>query len=74
MQEYSTKALEFIEDTSPEHYKTIVETCKPYIKLAGDAYLLMKHLSLKVYGNIAEYIGRNGPLIVQTVSLKVFNI
>ncbi|XP_050586083.1 transmembrane protein 214-A [Bombus affinis] len=71
VQEYSTKALEFIEDTSPQHYKTIVETCKPYIKLAGDAYLLMKHLSLKVYGNIAEYIGRNGPLIVQTIEYYV---
>ncbi|XP_033359171.1 transmembrane protein 214-A [Bombus vosnesenskii] len=71
VQEYSTKALEFIEDTSPEHYKTIVETCKPYIKLAGDAYLLMKHLSLKVFGNIAEYIGRNGPLIVQIIEYYV---
>ncbi|XP_060814632.1 transmembrane protein 214-A [Bombus pascuorum] len=71
VQEYSTRALEFIEATSPEYYKTTVETCKPYIKLAGDAYLLMKHLSLKVYGNIAEYIGRNGPLIVQTIEYYV---
>lgn len=63
------KTLEFIEATSPEYYKATVETCKPYVKLAGDGYLIMKNIFFEIYGNIAEYIGKNGPLIVQTVSI-----
>ncbi|KAK9306615.1 hypothetical protein QLX08_002800 [Tetragonisca angustula] len=67
MQEYSSKTLDFIEATSPEYYKITVETCKPYIKLAGDIYLVMKHVSFKIYDNIAEYIEKNGPLVIQTI-------
>lgn len=73
MKEYSSKTLDFIEATSPEYYKITVETCKPYIKLAGDIYLVMKHISFKIYDNIAEYIEKNGPLVIQTVSLNNFN-
>lgn len=73
MQEYSSKTLDLIEATSPEYYKITVETCKPYIKLAGDIYLVMQHISFKIYDNIAEYIEKNGPLVIQTVSLNNFN-
>ncbi|CAL7939702.1 unnamed protein product [Xylocopa violacea] len=67
MQDYSSKALEFIEATSPEYYKATVERCRPYVKLAGDIYLIMKNVSLKIYDNIAEYTRKNGPLVTQTI-------
>ncbi|KOC67817.1 Transmembrane protein 214-B [Habropoda laboriosa] len=67
VQGYSSKALEFIEATSPEYYKVTVEACKPYIKLAGDVYLIVRNVSLKVYDNVAEYAGKKGPLVLQTI-------
>ncbi|OAD56057.1 hypothetical protein WN48_03797 [Eufriesea mexicana] len=67
VQEYSLKTLEFIEATSPEYYKATVETCKPYVKLAGDGYLVMKNIFFEIYDNIAKYNRKNGPLFVQTV-------
>lgn len=70
MQEYSSKALEFIEASSPEYYKATVEACKPYIKLAGDVYLVTRNVSLKIYDNIAAYAEQNGPLALQTVCIK----
>ncbi|XP_076763484.1 transmembrane protein 214 [Xylocopa sonorina] len=67
MQEYSSKALEFIEATSPEYYKATVERCKPYVKLAGDIYLVMRNVSFKIYNKIAEYARKNGPLVTETI-------
>lgn len=67
MQGYSSRALEFIEASSPEYYKATVDTCKPYMKLAGDVYIVMKNVSLKVYDNIAEYTRKNGPRVTQTI-------
>ncbi|XP_017799561.1 PREDICTED: transmembrane protein 214-A [Habropoda laboriosa] len=55
------------EATSPEYYKVTVEACKPYIKLAGDVYLIVRNVSLKVYDNVAEYAGKKGPLVLQTI-------
>lgn len=67
MQEYSYKALEFVEATSPEYYKATIETCQPYIKLTGNVYIIIKNHFLKIYDNILEYIEKNSPLIIQTI-------
>ncbi|XP_034183934.1 transmembrane protein 214 [Osmia lignaria lignaria] len=67
VQEYSSKSLEFIESTSPEHYKATVETFKPYIKLAGDVCLVIRNISFKIYENIGEYGAKNGPVVLQTI-------
>ncbi|XP_053997222.1 transmembrane protein 214-B [Hylaeus anthracinus] len=67
VQGYSSKALEFIEASSPEYYKATVETCKPYIKLAGDLYLVMKNVSLKIYDNAIAYTEKKGPIVLQTI-------
>ena len=66
-QEYSSKVLEFIEASSPEYYKATIETCKPYIKLAEDFYLVMKNVSLKIYDNAVVYVGKNGPVVIQAI-------
>lgn len=73
-QEYSSKVLEFIEASSPEYYKATIETCKPYIKLAEDFYLVMKNVSLKIYDNAVVYVGKNGPVIIQAVGVKRLHI
>ncbi|CAK9807020.1 Transmembrane protein 214 [Anthophora plagiata] len=67
VQGYSSKALEFIEATSPEYYKATVKTCRPYIKLAGDVYLVVRNISLKIYDNVVEYGEKNVPLVSQTI-------
>lgn len=67
IQGYSTKTLEFIEASSPEYYKATVETCKPYIKLAGDVYLVVKNVSIRLYGNMLAYAEKKGPVVRQTI-------
>ncbi|XP_017885138.1 transmembrane protein 214-A [Ceratina calcarata] len=67
IQGYSSRALEFIEASSPEYYKATVDTCKPYMKLAGDVYIVMKNVSLKFYDNIVEYTRKNGPRVTETI-------
>ncbi|XP_076657105.1 transmembrane protein 214 [Halictus rubicundus] len=67
VQDYSSKTLEFIEASSPEYYKATVETCKPYIKLAGDVYLVVRNVSIKVYGNVLSYAEKKGPVVLQTI-------
>ncbi|XP_043251874.1 transmembrane protein 214-A [Colletes gigas] len=67
VQGYSFKTLQFIEASSPEYYKAAIETCKPYIKLAGDFYLVMKNVSLKIYDNAVTYVRKNQPVVLQTI-------
>ncbi|XP_015436435.1 PREDICTED: transmembrane protein 214-A [Dufourea novaeangliae] len=67
VQDYSSKALEFIEANSPEYYKATVETCKPYIKLSRDIYIVMRNISIKMYDNAVAYAGKNGPVVLQTI-------
>lgn len=71
VQEYSSKGLEFIEATSPEYYKATIDTCKPYMKLAGDVYLVMKNVFFKIYENVAEYSVKNGPVVLETIEYYV---
>nr|XP_033332870.1 transmembrane protein 214-A [Megalopta genalis] len=67
VQDYSSKTLEFIEASSPEYYKATVETCKPYIKLAGDVYLVVKNVSIRLFDNVVAYAKIKGPVVRQTI-------
>jgi len=66
-----------VKDSSPEYYKAVVDLCAPYIKLAGDIYLVVRNVSIKLYNNVAAYVERNVPIIIDTVSimkiLKIFS-
>lgn len=57
-----------IKDSSPEYYKAVVDLCAPYIKLGGDVWLTIRNISIKQYNNVAAYIERNIPIILDTVS------
>ncbi|XP_076238618.1 transmembrane protein 214 [Calliopsis andreniformis] len=67
IQEYSSKVHEFIKASSPEYYKATVEVCKPYVKLAGDVFLVMKNVSFKIYDNAVAYSKEKGPVVIQTI-------
>jgi len=56
-----------IKDSSPEYYKAVVDLCTPYIKLAGDLYLIARNVSVKLYSNTAAYVERNIPIILDTI-------
>lgn len=64
-----------IKDSSPEYYKAVVDLCAPYVKLAGDAGLVVRNISIKLYNNTAAYVERNVPIVLDTVSImKILNI
>lgn len=64
-----------IKDSSPEYYKAIVDLSSPYIKLAGDMYLIMRNISVRLYNNAAAYVEKNIPIVFDTVSLtEILNI
>lgn len=64
-----------IKDSSPEYYKAIVDLSSPYIKLAGDMYLIMRNISVRLYNNAAAYFEKNIPVVFDTVSLiEILNI
>lgn len=64
-----------IKDSSPEYYKAIVDLSSPYVKLAGDVYLIMRNVSVRLYNNAAAYVEKNIPVVFDTVSLiKILNI
>lgn len=56
-----------IKDSSPEYYKAVVDLCAPYIKLAGDAGLIVRNISIKLYNNAAAYVERNVPIVLDTI-------
>lgn len=58
-----------IKDSSPEYYKAIVDLSTPYVKLAGDSYLIIRNISVKLYGNVATYVEKNIPIVFDRVSL-----
>lgn len=58
-----------IKDSSPEYYKAVVDLCAPYVKLAGDAGLVVRNISIKLYNNAAAYVERNVPIVLDTVSI-----
>lgn len=64
-----------IKDSSPEYYKAIVDLSTPYVKLAGDVYLIIRNISVRLYSNVATYVEKNIPIVVDTVSLiEILNI
>ncbi|KAL0132299.1 hypothetical protein PUN28_000230 [Cardiocondyla obscurior] len=56
-----------IKDSSPEYYKAVVDFCTPYVKLAGDFYLVARNISIKMYNNVAAYVEKNVPIILDTI-------
>lgn len=71
---YWSAGHKVIKDSSPEYYKAIVDLSSPYIKLAGDVYLITRNISIKLYNNAAAYVEKNIPLVFDTVSLiKILN-
>ncbi|KYN32449.1 hypothetical protein ALC56_13306 [Trachymyrmex septentrionalis] len=52
---------------SSEYYKAVVDLCAPYIKLAGDVCLVVRNVSIKLYNNVAAYVERNVPIIIDTI-------
>ncbi|XP_011060330.1 PREDICTED: transmembrane protein 214-A isoform X2 [Acromyrmex echinatior] len=63
----SFKGHKAVKDSSPEYYKAVVDLCAPYIKLAGDSCLIVRNLSIKLYNNVAAYVERNVPIIIDTI-------
>ncbi|OXU22256.1 hypothetical protein TSAR_016105 [Trichomalopsis sarcophagae] len=64
---YSAKGLEYLESTSPEYYKAVVDFSTPYVKLAGDFYLVVKNSSVKLYDNVSTYVVAKIPVIQASV-------
>ncbi|XP_029659643.1 transmembrane protein 214-A-like [Formica exsecta] len=56
-----------IKDSSPEYYKAIVDLSTPYVKLAGDVYLIIRNISVRLYSNVATYVEKNIPIVVDTI-------
>lgn len=56
-----------IKDSSPEYYKAIVDLSTPYVKLAGDVYLIIRNISVKLYSNAATYVEKNIPIVFDTI-------
>lgn len=66
---YKDKGLAYLEASSPEYYKAAVELGGKYSKLAGDLYIITRNLSVKLYSNVASFIGEKKPLVAEGVSL-----
>lgn len=64
---YSAKSLEYLESTSPEYYKAVVDFSTPYVKLAGDFYLVVRNSSVKLYDNVSTYVVAKVPVIQASV-------
>lgn len=69
---YSANGLEYLESTSPEYYKAVVDFTTPYVKLAGDFYLIVKNSSVKLYDNVSTYVAAKVPVI--QASVRIFKI
>lgn len=65
---YSSAGHQAIKDSSPEYYKATVDLCMPYIKLAGDFYIIIKNVSVRVCNNALAYVEKNTPVVVDAVS------
>lgn len=57
-----------IKDSSPEYYKAVVDTCTPYVKLAGDVFLILKNRLIRLYYNSAGYFEKNVPVLLDSVN------
>jgi hypothetical protein len=68
---YSNKGLEYLEATSPEYYKAVVDFSTPYVKLAGDVYLNIKAVSIRLYENVSNYYVEKTPVVVATIEYYV---
>jgi len=66
---YWSSGHKAIKDSSPEYYKAVVDVCAPYVKLAGDVYLVARNISIKLYKNVAAYVESNIPILLDTVSI-----
>ncbi|KAJ8688622.1 hypothetical protein QAD02_024417 [Eretmocerus hayati] len=64
---YYGQSLEYLEATSPEYYKAVVDFSKPYVELAGNGYLIVKNVSIRLYTNAYSYVAAKTPLVVATV-------
>jgi len=58
-----------IKDSSPEYYKAVVDFCTPYIKLASDLYLILKSVFIRLLKNVAAYVEKYTPIVLDTVSI-----
>lgn len=65
---YSSAGHQAIKDSSPEYYKATVDFCTPYVKLAGDVYLIVRNVSVKVFNNALAYVEKTTPVVLDTVS------
>lgn len=65
---YWSAGHQTIKDSSPEYYKATIDLCMPYIKLAGDVYITIKNISLKMYDNASAYVEKKTPVVLDTVS------
>ncbi|XP_012218949.1 transmembrane protein 214-A [Linepithema humile] len=64
---YSSALHKVIKDSSPEYYKAVVDFCTPYIKLAGDLYLILKNISIKLLNNAAAYVEKYTPIVLDAI-------
>lgn len=64
---YSSAGHQTIKNSS-EYYKAAVDLCVPYVKLAGDVYVIVKNVSIKVYNNALVYVEKKTPVVLDTVS------
>lgn len=70
---YSSAGHQTIKNSS-EYYKAAVDLCVPYVKLAGDVYLVVKNMSFKMYNNTLVYVEEKTPMVLDTVStMKITN-
>ncbi|XP_032669571.1 transmembrane protein 214-A isoform X1 [Odontomachus brunneus] len=63
---YSSAGHQTIKNSS-EYYKAAVDLCVPYVKLAGDVYVIVKNVSIKVYNNALVYVEQKTPVVLDTV-------
>ncbi|EFN79101.1 transmembrane protein 214-A [Harpegnathos saltator] len=66
IQSYSSAGHQTIKNSS-EYYKAAVDLCVPYVKLAGDVYLVVKNISIKIYNNALVYIEKKTPMVLDTI-------
>lgn len=69
---YADKGRGYLEATSPEYYKAVVDFSTPYVNLAGDVYLVVRNTYTKLYINVSNYIVTTKPLIQDAVSSFFF--
>ncbi|XP_058803960.1 transmembrane protein 214-B [Phymastichus coffea] len=68
---YADKGRGYIESSSPEYYKAVIDFSKPYIKLAEDVYLVLSKIFIELYDNVSNYIVITKPLVQQTIEQYV---